>query len=36
MVIFDNSVQNTKDAGGQLRALAFVLEHAPHGKMVLK
>ena len=28
MVIFDNSVQNTKDAGGQLRALAFVLEHA--------
>ena len=28
VVIFDNSVQNTKDAGGQLRALAFVLEHA--------
>ena len=28
VVIFDNSVQNTKDAGAQLRALAFVLEHA--------
>ena len=28
VVVFDNSVQNTKESGGQLRCLAFVLEHA--------
>ena len=28
VVVFDNSVQNTKDPAAQLRCLAFVLEHA--------
>ncbi|KAH8069147.1 hypothetical protein JL720_12054 [Aureococcus anophagefferens] len=28
VVVFDNTVQNTKDSAAQLRCLAFVLEHA--------